>query len=538
MECHPNHILSQRTRLMALKNGYASVLFLAVFAAVALAIFSLYDTGIVASERIRMQNTADNVAYSTATMVTRDMNIIAITNRAMVANQVAIGQMVALASWANMVQEFAGNLETLGDFAQVIPYVGKLIEQITEIVYKATTQLKNIIQNFGNKFIFAEDKLIGLLYSMQAANHEMTLLSGKIIYDDIIAKNDSDVSANALSTVYNIQSFIKAYKGHTQYNKRDNIKNKKLTAQRFAEMANTVNDSRDKMMANRAYNVIPKITVVPWPVRLKYWGPKYGGTDYVMSKKNNKYVWSWTSLDTFSLWWSYRYPKKLFGWKTHTSELLPLGWGAAHALNKKLNTTQYNYDSRKKVLESKFEQNNWNEINYNSGSKISAWGASYKNKNAADLVKYPTLLQGEKKGDIYNNIKNVDGIKQFIDLKSNDRTTDGPMFSVLLSKGEDKLRTQKTIDSTNASYNRTNQFSIEENGGIPGDKVYALASAQSYFSRPDESLSGNSNKEWMITWGRKDGLKEYGNLYNPFWQTRLQKNNDNIIQLLLTLGKL
>ena len=112
------------------------------------------------------------------------------------------------------------------------------------------------------------------------------------------------------------------------------------------------------------------------------------------------------------------------------------------------------------------------------------------------------------------------------------------MFSVLLSKGEDKLRTQKTIDSTNASYNRTNQFSIEENGGIPGDKVYALASAQSYFSRPDESLSGNSNKEWMITWGRKDGLKEYGNLYNPFWQTRLQKNNDNIIQLLLTLGKL
>ncbi|GIU04069.1 hypothetical protein TUM4261_03250 [Shewanella sp. c952] len=105
--------------------------------------------------------------------------------------------------------------------------------------------------------------MIGLLYAMQAANHQMTLFSGKIIYDDIIAKNDPDVSANALCTVYNINSFIKAYKGHTQYNIRDNIKSKKLTGQRFAEMANMVNDSRDKMMADRAYRVIPKITVFP-----------------------------------------------------------------------------------------------------------------------------------------------------------------------------------------------------------------------------------------------------------------------------------
>ncbi|MCL1080166.1 hypothetical protein D5R81_19105 [Parashewanella spongiae] len=96
MECRDNHILPNSTRVLKLQTGYASVLFLAVFAAIALAVFSLYDTGIVASERIRMQNTADNVAYSTTNMVTRDMNIIAITNRAMVANQVAIGQIVAL----------------------------------------------------------------------------------------------------------------------------------------------------------------------------------------------------------------------------------------------------------------------------------------------------------------------------------------------------------------------------------------------------------------------------------------------------------
>ncbi|MGZ9899921.1 pilus assembly protein TadG-related protein [Shewanella gaetbuli] len=126
-------------------KGYVSVVFIALFAALALAIFSLYDAGIVASERIRMQNTADNVAYSTTNMITRDMNIIAITNRAMVANQVAIGQVLALASWANMVQEFAGNLETLGDFARLIPVVGPFIERFTEIIYQASTKLKNTL---------------------------------------------------------------------------------------------------------------------------------------------------------------------------------------------------------------------------------------------------------------------------------------------------------------------------------------------------------------------------------------------------------
>lgn len=532
MECQKNHILSTHTRSVRLQNGYASVLFLAVFAAVALAVFSLYDTGIVASERIRMQNTADNVAYSTTTMVTRDMNIIAITNRAMVANQVAIGQVVALASWANMVQEFAGNLETLGDFIQLVPYVGKLIEQVTNVVYQATTKLKNLIEKFGSRMILAEDNLIALLSKMQEANHEMTVTSGFIIYKDIIDKNDPDVSANALSTVYNINSFINAYKGLTEYNNREDIRSKKLTAQRFAEIANMVNDSRDRMMANRSYEVIPTLYVPP---NFKYWGPKYGGTDYVMSKKNNKYVWNWTSIDTFSFWQKISLP---WPFDDKTSELIPLGWGAAHALNTDLKTNRYEYSDRKGVTERVFQTNNWNGVNYNIGSNLESWGHAWKNNTAAQFVEVPTSHQGEKQGDDYNNIRKVKGLKKFIDLKSNDKTTDGPMFSVLLSKGEDKLRTQKTIDSTNAGYNRTDKFSIEEQGGIPSNKIYASASAQSYFSRPDESLSGSRSKEWMIKWGRKDTLKEYGNLYNPFWQTRLQKNNDNIIQFLLTLGTL
>jgi hypothetical protein len=46
---------------------------------------------------MELQNAADGVAYSVAIPEARDLNFMAYTNRAMVANEVAIGQAVGLA---------------------------------------------------------------------------------------------------------------------------------------------------------------------------------------------------------------------------------------------------------------------------------------------------------------------------------------------------------------------------------------------------------------------------------------------------------
>lgn len=70
-------------------------------ATVSQAVYSLYDTSWVASERLRLQNTAENTTYSADNMLARDMQMMAITNRGMIANQVMVGQAVALTSWNN-----------------------------------------------------------------------------------------------------------------------------------------------------------------------------------------------------------------------------------------------------------------------------------------------------------------------------------------------------------------------------------------------------------------------------------------------------
>ncbi|MBS0192668.1 MAG: hypothetical protein JSR34_00275 [Proteobacteria bacterium] len=65
-----------------------------------LAALLVYNVGRVNLVKTRLQNTADSASYSSALVMARAYNFTAYSNRAMVANQVAIAQMVSLASWS------------------------------------------------------------------------------------------------------------------------------------------------------------------------------------------------------------------------------------------------------------------------------------------------------------------------------------------------------------------------------------------------------------------------------------------------------
>ena len=73
-----------------------SLLFLAV---AIMTLLILYNQGQLVKNRIQLENAADAAVYSQAKLAARNLNFIAYTNRAMVANEVSIGQMVALLSW-------------------------------------------------------------------------------------------------------------------------------------------------------------------------------------------------------------------------------------------------------------------------------------------------------------------------------------------------------------------------------------------------------------------------------------------------------
>ena len=61
---------------------------------------ALYRSGQLTSDKMALQNASDGMAYSVSVLEARDLNFASYMNRAVIANEVAIGQAVGLASWA------------------------------------------------------------------------------------------------------------------------------------------------------------------------------------------------------------------------------------------------------------------------------------------------------------------------------------------------------------------------------------------------------------------------------------------------------
>lgn len=70
---------------------------------------TLYRAGRMTANKMELQNAADAMAYGVSTVEARDLNFAAYTNRAIIANEVAIGQAIGMASWAY-------HWKSIGDF--------------------------------------------------------------------------------------------------------------------------------------------------------------------------------------------------------------------------------------------------------------------------------------------------------------------------------------------------------------------------------------------------------------------------------------
>ncbi|MHB8789830.1 MAG: pilus assembly protein TadG-related protein [Desulfobulbaceae bacterium] len=90
------------------QRGQASVFILALLGVVLVCAILLYQSGRLTSEKMQLQNAADAAAYGASTLEARALNFAAYTNRAMVANEVGIGQMVGMLSWADELKSVQG----------------------------------------------------------------------------------------------------------------------------------------------------------------------------------------------------------------------------------------------------------------------------------------------------------------------------------------------------------------------------------------------------------------------------------------------
>lgn len=144
------------------QSGQILVYGLAALLVVAAVLVLLYNAGQNASEKTRTVNAADAAAYSGGVWVARQLNFMAYTNRAMIANHVAVGHFVSYMSWIRYVEDSS---DFIRDLTRFIPYVNVA----TEILATWAEYVRSGTESFGDVFVPAADTLNRALHGAQMA---------------------------------------------------------------------------------------------------------------------------------------------------------------------------------------------------------------------------------------------------------------------------------------------------------------------------------------------------------------------------------
>lgn len=214
------------------QRGQALPLALVLLVTVAAMIFFMFNSGQLVQEKIRLTNTADAVAYSAGVYEARVFNYDAYTNRAIIANEIAIGQAVGLASWAKYMGTSAA---TIGPYLYLIPYVGPLLADVMDYI----ETIMDYVTLALSYVIPLHDTAIQALMVSQLAVHGpldvLALANRKAVMDEVAKKNDPDVKVDLIPLGDNFAGFTQRY----------------TSKEERVRMGQVVSDDRDAFLKSR-----------------------------------------------------------------------------------------------------------------------------------------------------------------------------------------------------------------------------------------------------------------------------------------------
>lgn len=297
------------TTRKSIQTGQALPLGLVLLVAVAATIYFMFNSGQLVQEKIHLTNTADAVAYSAGVYEARVLNYDAYTNRAIIANEIAIGQAVGLSSWAKYMGTSA---DTIGPYLYLIPYVGPYLKQVMDYI-------KNIMDYVSLALSYViplHDAAIQALMLSQYAVHgpanAIAMANRKLVMDEVAEKNDPDAKVDLIPISDNFSGFTRRYESQPER----------------VRMGQLVSDGRDAFLKSRNWNF--GLVILCTGVELR----KRGSTELINLTDG------WKSMDTLSAhtyWikWTWTGPHCKHG-------ETPIGYGTAFSEDN-LDDSAYSY---------------------------------------------------------------------------------------------------------------------------------------------------------------------------------------------------
>ncbi|MHB0916503.1 MAG: pilus assembly protein TadG-related protein [Thiobacillus sp.] len=292
-----------------IQRGQALPLALVLLVAVAATVFFMFNSGQLVQEKIRLTNTADAVAYSAGVYEARVLNYDAYTNRAIIANEIAIGQAVGLASWAKYAGTAADNVSP---YMYLIPYAGAAIANALEEVRDAMDLYTPMLAYTVPLHDAAINSLAASQMAVHGPGNAVALVNRKAVMDEVAKKNDPDAKVDLLPLADNFYGFTQRYSS-----KEERVR-----------MGQVVSDGRDAFLKSRNWNF--GLVILCTGVQLR----KRGSTELIDLTEG------WKSMDTLS---AHAYSLKISwsGIKCKRSET-PIGYGTAFSTDD-LDDDDYSY---------------------------------------------------------------------------------------------------------------------------------------------------------------------------------------------------
>lgn len=440
------------------ERGQVLVFFMFLLLFAAMLTFFHFSASQATVAKTRLVNATDSAAYSVALWHARTMNYYAYTNRAIIANEVAIAQAATMVSFSSYVYKLADNLE---DIARYFPYINQIfqaIEQIAEIAHQLTSYV-------------ARFESMARTYYNAALSHSQTIMYAL----------SHVVTTNTLATEVGLQTakniFITGMKS-------DVLKTINLT-RRYGD-----NDrERLKDLVMRSLDPYSKDHGGTWTLAgfnkeeslVDYVGPKVerrGQTQLIRDHDTGSFD-RWQSYDTLSL-------HNRRGWRRRWRETMPLAWGGAEIA-----------DDAREELDSLDRRRGGARAD--GHKRTNGW--AYRLVSEEDdfwsqdtYLGIPTVRELDYDSVALRKNRNFPTMRIGVvgRMARGDASDDG--------KGRiNRIGTAEQLGIGAGRLALKDEFAARNNG------LMALASAEIYFKAPP----------------RHDSRVEYASLYSPYWQARL-----------------
>lgn len=272
-----------------LHSGQALIAALALLAGMLGAFVLVFNTGQLVNDKIRLTNAVDAAAYSAAQWQARSLNYQAYLNRAIVANEVAIAQLVSLRSWSRYVDTVTTNIDRVASY---VPYLGppmRALERGWDAVDRALAASLPPLE--GALSVWNTE----ILASAQGIAHQQALPASADIASQILLANEPRAQVGADARLLQVRNASMWQHRFTQRYERGGG-----DLRRFTRL---LADSRDGFTRTRRSDLFD-LGIISLPRR--------GGTDLIGE-------YSWRGLDTLALHIDLPFDH----------DEIPLGWGAA-----------------------------------------------------------------------------------------------------------------------------------------------------------------------------------------------------------------